>query len=181
MFDSLQALLYTLNMQRLILSLLFLIFSPLISYAQMDSISTSISIVEDFNDEALLLTEGVADKDFKEFLLKRKEETVAELKQINWAEAPSPKRFQRIKDIVNSYLEQISDSVKELSTSALGQETKIEEAVTILNSSKAAKLADLEATHKTEGVRKEPEKAVPLIDVSPFEGEPDEGEGIWFR
>jgi len=168
---------------RFFLLFIFLTASPL--YAQTDSVTTALDIVEDFyavtEKQTGGLDGGEALQKFRKRALEEKEKTTGELRALKWSEKPGTRRFNQVHKIVDAYTGSQIEAVRGLKTDLPAEETSIDEAVKKLTELKASGLKELSGTLETETYEKKGDKPVPIIDRSPFETEPDKDGGIWYR
>ncbi|GMR05011.1 MAG: hypothetical protein BMS9Abin23_0935 [Thermodesulfobacteriota bacterium] len=156
------------------------------AFAQGDSVTTALGIVEDFHSETIELVNGVEDsasvESFVKKCIKERDRTLGELGSLRWIESPGERRFERVSRIVDSYMTGRIDSLKGLKKKLNGRDRKyMEKVITSLVLLKKKQLEELGGSLKAETYRKKELKPVPIIDRSPFEkGRPGE-EGIWYR
>lgn len=166
-------------------------------YAQQDSFTLAVSIVEDYGTEQDDLLTHLAqntkegEKDYVKNIIstskKEKEETIARLKNMRWIEGSADRLSKRIFNIVNVYTNKHIEVLKELSNKLKTENKKeldgiIERAVSARDSS-IAKLKDTQKQEKALRGQipvKEKEKPVPVIDTPAVE-EPAKTKGIWER
>lgn len=182
---------------KIVMAVVGMFFYSIPLYAQQDSFTLAVTIVEDYGTEQDDLLAHLAqntkegEKDYVKNIIsiskKEKEETVAKLKNIRWLEGSADRLSKRVFNIVNAYTNKHIEALKELSNKLKSENKKeldsiIERAVSVRDSS----IAKLKDTQKQEKVlreqipAKEKEKPVPVIDTPAVE-EPAKSKGIWER
>ena len=150
-----------------------------------DSVSSAISIVDEFYNETVNLTGGLDGADavlgFHKKAIVDKEKVSSELKSLKWTEAPGPRRFNQVYKLVDSYTEDQIDDVNDLAALLpAGSRPGVESAVKRLSTLKEERLRELNEALKREIYEKKTDRPIPIIDRSPFEKEPADGD-IWYR
>ncbi|MEK6531737.1 MAG: hypothetical protein AABZ23_04500 [Deltaproteobacteria bacterium] len=153
------------------------------SFAQGDSITVAISVIEDFSTESYSVIGAIDGKAaYKAGLSENKEKTLAELKTLNWVFKPGLRRFMRIHSIVSSYFEGEILQIKSFISEARPDDDQgIKAAHEKLNAIRNEKFRLLLASIESETYERKLNRPVPLIDSSPFEHEPDDATGLWYR
>lgn len=157
-----------------------------LSYAQSDSVSTGVRIVDEFYGTAKDLTVGYdigpGSGGLRRVLLENREKTAGDLHSLNWTEEPGQRRFEMVYRLVDSYIENQMKPVRELLASVPPEDkVKVEGVLKKLAELRDAKLKELNDSLKAETFKQEQRKPVPVIDRSPYEKGPDGDRGIWER
>ncbi|MDO8426316.1 MAG: hypothetical protein Q7T24_02235 [Deltaproteobacteria bacterium] len=164
------------------LILAVIILSASVSFAQSDSVSKSLDIVNSFHTEAEVLTKGLVSPSFQGQFAGERDEAVNELDSLSWTEKPGKRRFNLAYGIVDSYTEKIIESIEKLLPQAPPKSREaLNNAVERLSALKTVAMRELNESLKAEAYEQERSKPVPLIDRSPFEAPPEEAPGMWFR
>lgn len=185
------------NYLKIIMAVVGMFFYSMPLYAQQDSFTLAVSIVEDYGteqDDLLTHLAGNAKEDEKDYVKniiaaskKEKEDAVAKLKNTRWVEGSADRLSKRVFNIVNAYTSKHIEALKELSNKLKPENKKeldgiIERAISVKDSS-IAKLKDTQKQEKAlrgQIPQKEKEKPVPVIDTPAVE-EPAKSKGIWER
>lgn len=167
----------------LILFLLLLDTAP--AFAQTDSISTALGVVDDFYRASSFEVKGSGlaqlAGDSLNASIEEKEQVKKDLRSFGLAEAPGPERGRMIYKTVESYMEDVIESIKDIQAPSEEDQGRIDKAVNRLSELRETKLDDLSAAIRKEEVRRRRHKRVPVIENSPLVTSPDQAEGIWVR
>lgn len=170
-------------MLKIFLSLAVLLgftLSSQVAFAQTDSISSAIGLVDSFTielEEATGEIKGSGASSYLSTSKKAHKTTVADIKSLGWTEAPGKHRVKRLFEIVEGYTNERILKLSEID----GDRQEIKNAAKRLTKFQALTIAELKkATHAEVRAGKSP-KAVPIIDRSRFEENPGGTKGIWER
>ncbi|HBO84272.1 MAG: hypothetical protein A2073_06535 [Deltaproteobacteria bacterium GWC2_42_11] len=166
-------------------------------YAQQDSLTLAVKIVEDYWSEQddfltnLSKNTGVDGRNHINNVLtiskKEKEDTVLRLKNMRWIESENSRLSRRVMNTVTTYMERYIRAVKKLS-GKLGLENKkdidsiIERAAQVRENfiTKLKEVQQEEKILREQIPVKEKEEPLPVID-SPVVEDPSKSRGIWER
>ncbi len=156
------------------------------AYAQDDSVTSALNIVEEFHTEARGQLKGLgstgAASSLRKQSLESKERTVSRLKSLKWIEKPGTRRFNKIYDLVKSYADLEIDSVERLAQEVRGVDRRrVAQVVKNLTALRKIKLDKLGESLAVEVYERKKPQLVPVIDPSPLGKETNKGEGIWYR
>ncbi len=183
MFDSPPVNVYTAHMYRALLFLLLTLATlPASVFAQGDSISAAINIVEKFQKEANILMRSAGLLESPDFMARM---AVRDLEQARLTETSGVRRSERVYGIVNSFTLDTLNTFESRGMMLSGPERQRHaEAMKRLRDLRSEMLDRLRAQLSSEmPIEAEPE-GVPSMDISPYDEEknlPDGPPGILFR
>ncbi len=161
---------------------IIIVHAPLAG-AQGDAITVAIAVIEDFSEESYSVVKAIdRETSYNNASSMDREKTLAELETLNWVHKPGARRFMRIYSIVSSYFEGEIARIKSFISEARPQDGESLETIhRELDAIKNEKFRLLLASIKSETYERKPKGPVPVIDSSPFEHEPDDATGLWYR
>ena len=151
-----------------------------------DSVSTALDIVNDFYAEAVSLVDTVdeAKFTFKATALEKKGKTLSDLRSIGMTKRPSRTRYEQVRETAEGYMAGVISDIEALKNGpGAKQSIRIDDIAAQLTALMDFKLKALEEALQIESYERKSPKPVPLIDRerTPFDHQPDEPPGIWFR
>lgn len=171
--------------KRIFLSAALLLFVAATAYAQNDSISKGLLIVEDFYTETTALMspfKSLPEADsFNELSVEKTNQAAAEIRSLRWVETPGMRRYNRVYNVVDSYTADQIESMKGFAQNVPAARARVDEAIARLTTFKESKLNELKDSLKVETYEGKKIKPVPIIDRSPREKDNNGGSGMWFR
>ncbi|MBI5885569.1 MAG: hypothetical protein HZB85_03185 [Deltaproteobacteria bacterium] len=150
-----------------------------------DSVSAATTIIDEFHAGVQAAIKDLPTTIDASGVIKASDEgrmrMIKELQSIKWSVAPGPRRYKRVRGLVESYMEDVIASLKDQGAALKTDRARFEKSVEALESIKAAKLKALEDSLKSEISAKEGETPVPSIDKPRGETPPEGGATIWDR
>ena len=170
-----------------IVALIAALLPASILFAQDNSITRALELVEEFHTSLHKELKGSAPPvlllTLKKSSLEHREKVTTELTALNWVDRPGMRRNKAVYALVDDYISteigSISKMKKELGSTDRARVEKVIERLHGLHKEAMKKIASM---HSTEIYKDEKRKPVPIIDSSPHEKNPEgEGGGIWER
>jgi hypothetical protein len=148
-----------------------------VAYAQSDSVTTGVRVVEEFYTELTTMVNGtVGDYDAEAFNMEsvdRANDAASRIRAMRWLETPGARRYNRVRRVVDSYVDSEIALVSEV--------TGNDEMTARLAELKIKKLKILAESLAFETYAPEKRELVPGIDPVPHEENREQGQGIFFR